>query len=360
MRSAPWLNIDLEKLGQNATKMAALCRAHGVEPTFVTKGFCARPNVIRVVRDCGIAHFADSRLRNIRAAKAVMPDLDFLLIRVPMLSEADAVVAWADCSLQSQIEVIRAVSAAALRQGKVHKMILMLDVGDLREGVFGEEQLLEIAPQIQACAGVELVGVGTNVGCYGSILPSVENTEILVRYRDLLNDRFGFQIQTISGGATCTTLMLEEGRLPAGINALRIGEAILFGEDTNNNRYLTGFNTDAFILGAEVVELKRKPSVPIGMRGRDGFGNVAEYPDRGVRLRAICAVGKQDVAVGALTPLLPGAVLIGASSDHLIIDVEDCGGAVAVGTVLTFRCGYAAALVATTSAYVNVVDTRRS
>ena len=201
---------------------------------------------------------------------------------------------------------------------------------------------------------LELVGLGTNVGCYGSILPSVENTRVLVELRDFLNRKYGFHIKTLSGGSTCTLKLLEEGRLPAGINHLRVGEGLLYGEDTTGMRFLEGYHTDAFHFKAQVVELRRKPSVPIGEHGRDGKGELPEYPDRGVHLRAICAAGKQDVAWAALTPTLPGAEMIGASSDHLIVDVEGCGGRVRVGDWLDFRCGYMAVLDATTSAYVDV------
>ena len=153
------------------------------------------------------------------------------------------------------------------------------------------------------------MGLGTNVGCYGSILPSVANTEILVKLRDYLNAKYGLRITTLDRvfGATCVIRLLEEGKLHPAINHLRGGEAILYGEDTDGNRFLEGYHTDAFLFKAQVVELKRKPSVPIGERGRDCLGNTPEYPDRGVRLRAICAAGKQDVAWAALTPLLPGA-----------------------------------------------------
>ncbi|MBM6888287.1 alanine/ornithine racemase family PLP-dependent enzyme, partial [Pseudoflavonifractor phocaeensis] len=133
------------------------------------------------------------------------------------------------------------------------------------------------------------------------------------------------------------------------------GEVVLFGEDTTGSRFLEGCHHDAFTFRAQVVELRRKPSVPIGEHGRDGKGDTPEYPDRGVRLRAICAAGKQDVAWAALTPTLPGAWMIGASSDHLIVDVEDCGGQVRVGDWMEFRCGYMAVLDATTSAYVDIV-----
>ena len=351
---APILEIHTRKVTENARKLHAFCKAHGVELTFATKGFSALPQVIAAARAGGIESFADSRLKNIRAAKHAIPGLRYLLIRVPAIAEAEDVVRWADWSVQSQIEVIRAVSEAALRQGKVHPILLMVDVGDLREGVFGRKQLDEIAPQIKACAGVELVGIGTNVGCYGSVLPSVENTAVLVELRDYLNAAYGFSISVVSAGGTCALKLLEDGVMPAGVNQLRAGEAVLYGEDTTGNRFLEGYHQDAFLFKAQVVELRRKPSVPIGELGRDGKGDTPEYPDRGVRLRAIVAAGKQDVAWGALTPLLPGAQLIGASSDHMIIDVEDCAGQVSVGDWMAFRCGYMAVLDATTSAYVEI------
>ena len=351
---APILEIDTKKVTENVKKLHDFCARRGVELTFVTKGFSAWPEVIRAALAGGITSFADSRLKNIRAAKQAIPGLKYLLIRIPAIMEAEDVVRWADWSLQSQIEVIKAVSEAALRQGKIHPIILMIDVGDLREGVFGMEQLDEIVPQIKDCAGVELVGLGTNVGCYGSVLPSVENTAVLVELRDYLHKKYGFSISVLSAGGTCTLKLLEDGSMPAGINQLRVGEAVLYGEDTTGNRFLEGYHQDAFRFKAQVVELRRKPSVPIGELGRDGKGDTPEYPDRGVRLRAICAAGKQDVAWAALTPMLPGAEMIGASSDHLIVDVEDCGGQVQVGDWLTFRCGYMAVLDATTSAYVDV------
>lgn len=352
---APILEINTKKVTENAKRLGDFCTSKGVELVFATKGFSARPEVIRAAMAGGITSFADSRMKNIMAAKQAIPGLKYLLIRIPAILEAEEVVRWADWSLQSQIEVIRAVSEAALRQGKIHPIILMIDVGDLREGVFGREQLDEIVPQILACPGVKLVGLGTNVGCYGSVLPSVDNTAILVELRDYLNRTYGCSISVLSVGGTCALKLLEDGVMPAGINQLRVGEAILFGEDTTGNRFLEGYHHDAFLFKAQVVELRRKPSVPIGELGRDGKGDTPEYPDRGVRLRAICAAGKQDVAWAALTPTLPGAEMIGASSDHLIVDVEDCGGQVQVGDWLEFRCGYMAVLDATTSAYVDIV-----
>lgn len=349
---SPVLEIYTEKLTENARRLSAFCAANGRELVFATKGFCAHPEVIRAARAGGVHRFADSRMKNIIAAKQAVPDLHYQLIRIPAPDEAAEVVRWADVSVQSDLETIRLISDEAVRQGKVHPIILMLDVGDLREGVFGSEQLREIAPRIRECPGVELIGLGTNVGCYGSVLPSRENMGALVEARDFLNGTWGFSIRTLSAGGTCCLKLLEEGALPEGVNQIRAGEAVMCGEDTTGHRFLEGYHPDVFQLSAQVVELRRKPSVPIGELGRDGCGEQPVYPDRGVRLRAICALGKQDVDWGALTPLLPGAEIIGASSDHLIVDVEDCAGAVHPGDWLQFRCGYMAIMRAATSHYV--------
>ena len=205
---APILEINTNKVTENAKKLHDFCASKGVELVFATKGFSARPEVIRAAMAGGITSFADSRMKNIMAAKQAIPGLKYLLIRIPAILEAEEVVRWADWSLQSQIEVIRAVSEAALRQGKIHPIILMIDVGDLREGVFGREQLDEIVPQILACPGVKLVGLGTNVGCYGSVLPSVDNTAILVELRDYLNRTYGCSISVLSVGGTCALKLL--------------------------------------------------------------------------------------------------------------------------------------------------------
>ena len=351
---APVLEIHAGKLKNNAKLLKEQCSNWQIDPVFVTKGVCAYPGVIQAVQAGGINRFADSRMQNIIAAKREIPGLNYLLIRIPALDEAEEVVRWTDCSLQSQIETIRAVSEEALRQGKVHPIILMIDVGDLREGVWGYGQISEIAAQIRECHGVKLIGLGTNVGCYGSVLPSPENTRVLVDWRDFLNSAYGFQIMTISVGGTCSLKLLEDGTMPTEVNHIRVGEAILCGEDTTGNHRLSGFYWDAFRISAQVVELKRKPSVPVGELGRDCSGNQPSYPDRGIRLRAICARGKQDIDGAALTPFLSGAEIIGASSDHLIVDVEDCKEDIHPGDQLWFRCGYMAVLHAMTSSYVKV------
>ncbi len=356
--NAPFIEINLEKLKANAAKLKQQCDKNGIEIAFVTKGFCAEIQIIEVIKQMGIKLFADSRMKNIKRVKMELgqeaKDMKYLLIRIPMISEVQSVVAYADISVQSQMEVIKAVSEEALKQNKVHKIILMIDVGDLREGVMPEEAL-PMARQISVLKGVELIGIGTNVGCYGSIKPSVENTMILVDLKNKINHELGLSLHTISGGSTCTLALMEQGKLHQDINQLRIGEAILFGEDSTNGRFLEGFENDCFVLNAEVVELRDKPSMPIGEMGFDAFGQAPVYIDKGIMRRAIVAIGKQDVRVDALTPLLEGVEILGASSDHMILDVTNSTEEIYVGKLMSFRCAYTGVLSAMTSQYVEVV-----
>ena len=85
---APILEIDTRKIEENARKLHTFCALRGVELAFVTKGFSARPGVIRAARAGGVTRIADSRLKNIIAAKTAIPGLHYLLIRIPALVPA--------------------------------------------------------------------------------------------------------------------------------------------------------------------------------------------------------------------------------------------------------------------------------
>jgi len=103
---------------------------------------------------------------------------------------------------------------------------------------------------------------------------------------------------------------------------------------------------------AEVVEVARKPSVPIGDRGQNAFGETCEFEDRGVRLRAILNLGRQDVVVDGIEPEMKGITVLGGSSDHLILDVEEAEREVKLGDELAFYPSYGALLALATSPYV--------
>ncbi|AYO31042.1 MAG: ornithine racemase [Thermoanaerobacteraceae bacterium] len=346
----PLVEIYIEKIRHNAGYLVDFCSKHNIEVMGVSKGVCAMTPVVNAMLQAGIKKLGDSRIQNIISMRQNSLNCPIYLIRIPMLSEVAEVVRWADGSLNSEIDVIKALSQESVIQGKKHRVILMVDVGDLREGVMPED-VLDMVGKILGLPGVEFEGLGTNLGCYGGILASYENTKVLVDLAGDIEKRYGIKVKTLSGGNTATLKLLEKGGLAPGINQFRIGEAILLGTDVTNFRKVPGTLQDTMVLKTEVIEVKVKPSSPIGEIGRDAFGNIPVFVDKGPMKRAIVALGKQDCRIEGLTPVDETMEILGGSSDHLLVDVTNSRN-IQVGSIIQFRMSYGAMLSLMTSEYV--------
>lgn len=351
MQECPVLEVDLNKIAVNAGRVVNKCHAKGIQVVGVTKGFSAMHQIVAALLAGGVEELADARMENIVELRKRNFHNPITLLRIPRLSDVDNVVQYADTSINSEIAVIKALSEAAVRAGKMHNILLMVDVGDLREGVL-KENVLDTVARISGLPGVELIGLGTNMGCFGGILPSVRNLGILSVLGHAVERRLGHGLEVISGGGTSSLLLVENDSIPAGINQLRIGEGILLGTDTTNSRSIPWLYQDAFCLRAEVIEVKEKPSVPIGEIGKDAFGHVPQFIDRGIRKRAIVALGKQDVYIEGIFPLAEKVKILGASSDHTILDITDAGQKIVLGDEIRFGLTYPGLLSASDSRYV--------
>ena len=347
----PYVGIDLDKIEHNARSIVALCRAHGLAVTGVTKGTCGHPAVARAMLRGGVSSLGESRMENVARLRDAGVRAPMLLLRLPPLSEAQQVVDQVDVSLNSELAVLEALSEAARRRERVHDVIVMVDLGDLREGVWPDD-LLPFVRETLRMRGVRVAGLGTNLGCYGGVVPSEENMGRLVEHAREIEAACGIALAWISGGSSNLLPLLAAGRLPARINHARIGEAILLGRETTGRRPWPGTWQDAFRLHAEVIEEKEKPSLPIGERGADAFGRRPRFEDRGERERALVNVGREDVDVEGIAPVDPRLAVLGASSDYLIVDVTEARGAVRVGDEMVFSLDYAALLATMTSHYV--------
>ncbi len=347
----PRIIADLDRLRENMERMVALCHAHGLSAALVTKCVCADARIAAVMAETDVDFLADSRVENLARLPQNKPRY---LLRVAQPSEVEDVVRHAEISQQSEPYTVRLLGEAAARQGKQHKVVLMVDMGDLREGVFfrDTEAIHALAEAVIACPALTLYGVGVNMTCFGGVLPSEENLSGLVRIAEELRQRYGLPIPFVSGGNSSALTMLREGTIPKGITNLRIGEGYLLGNDTGALVPMEGFHTDCFTLEAQLVEVKRKPSKPIGDCGANAFGEKVEFPDRGEMLRGICAIGRQDIVPGGLLPHDARIEILGASSDHLIVNLTDAPG-YKVGDVLSFNVDYGALLHAYTGSYVS-------
>jgi predicted amino acid racemase len=348
----PCVTIDLRIIERNARAVVERCHAAGINVFGVTKGTCGMPQVAQAMLRAGVGGLAESRLENIMRLRAAGIGAKMMLMRLPALSQADDVVRHADISLNSELSVIAALSRAAEAGAAVHEIILMVDLGDLREGIWPDD-LMAMVEEIVELPGVKIVGLGTNLNCLGGIVPTEENLGQLVRHADAVRQRFGLALPYVSGGNSGSLPLLLAGGMPPGINQLRIGEAMLQGgRDTFYDQPWTALDRSAFTLSAELLELKIKPSLPIGRAGVDAFGRTPQFVCKGDRLRGILNVGLQDINAESLFPLVPGVVVEGASSDHLVVDLHDMKPAPTVGDRIEFRLGYGSLLKVMTSEYV--------
>ncbi|MDD3401217.1 MAG: alanine racemase [Eubacteriales bacterium] len=342
----PALIVDNNKLKHNIDTVVGWCHARGIACFVVTKVVCAVPEVVSIIENSEADGFADSRVENLSSIDTCK---DKMMLRIGTTD-----VRCANISLQSEITFIDELQAAAHEQNLCHKVILMIDLGDLREGIFYKDRakILAAARRIAESENLELYGIGTNLTCYGAILPDSRNLGELVAIAQWLRKELNEPIPIISGGNSSSVDMLLRDELPLGINNLRIGECIMLGQDTARCVHIPELYDDAFILRARLIEVQEKPSKPIGTAYKNAFGEEVSYQDKGEMLRGILAVGRQDVCPDGLIPIDPNVTILGGSSDHLLVDLTQAE--YATGDTIDFRLTYGALLMLSTSKYVQL------
>lgn len=345
----PKLIIDTDKMIKNARHMSAL-KGTNRSLTLVTKLLAGNLEIVRKITDAtDIKNIADANVDNL-ALYRELPVMTWL-IREPMLCEVQSVVRYADVSFNSEADTVEQLNREAKKQGKIHKVILTYELGDLREGC-GKDELFALITVCRRLDNIEIYGIGANLSCYGAIVPSDDNMRELKELAEEIEERFHFRPEVISGANTSSMPMLTAGRLPEEINNMRIGEAILCGYNTAFSEPLTDFEKDTFILQAQIVEIKNKPSLPRGECLVDAAGEKPVFEDRGIRRRALIAIGNQDINVRGIQPKDEDIDVLGGSSDYTIVDVTDSARNYQVGDVLEFNMRYMAILKAMMSKFV--------
>ena len=348
---APHVTIDTGKLEHNARTITRTCAKFGIQVTGVTKGTCGSPDAARAMLRGGVTSVGESRLENIARLRSAGVDAVHMLLRTPSLSRVHEVVERVDISLNSESAVVAALSDAAQSRGLVHEIIVMVDLGDLREGVWPDD-LVPFVRDIIGLPGIRIVGLGTNLSCYAGVIPSRENMEQLVEHAREIESVFELELDLISGGNSSSLPLIASGDMPRRVNHARIGEAILLGVETVRRTPWPDTHQDAFVLHAEIIELKAKPSVPIGATGEDAFGARPRFDDRGDIIRAILNIGREDIEPDGVKPFEAKTRVLGATSDALIVDVTAVADSLRVGDTMVFGLNYPALLAVMSSEYV--------
>lgn len=350
----PRLEIYPDRISENIRYILKMCHDHGAQVACVSKVLCAHPALLDAFVNNGADMLADSRTQNLKLIAELHPQIPRLLLRPPALGGAADVIRYADYSLHSSFETLKQLSQAAEGSSNPHQVILMVDVGDLREGVW-PDQVVSLVTAAAGLPHLEIAGLGTNLACYGGVIPTPENMGILINCRDACRAATGLPLDVLSGGNSANLPLLASGGMPPEINHFRIGEAMILGRNVLDRSPLHGTRQDGLRVVAEVIELENKPSIPIGPRGQDAFGDQVEFIDRGIRQRALLNLGRQDVEIEGLMPEDEGIIVLGGSSDHLVLDVSDAHTSLKLGDEVGFIPSYSALLAASTSPYVEKV-----
>jgi len=351
----PRLEIQLEAIRHNATVLVERLGQRGIRVVGVTKAVMAWPAVARVLVASGVAGLSDSRLENLERLRQDGHTVPLMMIRSPMLSQVDAAVHACDISLNTELAVLQALSAAATRYERPHTVVLMVELGDLREGI-AVNDIVEMARCVTRLPGLVLAGIGTNLACQSGVVPDQNKMDELSGLADAVETACGLTLDTVSGGNSANLGWALSSADVGRVNQLRLGEAILLGVDPLTRTPIAGLRQDAFRLIAEVIEVKTKPAQPWGEMGQSAFGPLEAVARSSTAAetscRAILAIGRQDIDPDGLSA--PACIVIrGASSDHLVI--EDADERVMVGDELSFGLDYGSLLRAATSPFVTKV-----
>ncbi len=358
MTGNPSLLIDLQKITENTRVIVQKCALHNINVVAVTKSVCGDPGVGRAMLEGGAVALADARIKNIKRLRREGVRENLMLLRSPMISEIEDVVKYSSMSLNSEPEVLSRLSECASEHGIRHKVIIMIDVGEIREGILPAD-IFKVGEQIKNLKGIRIIGAGTNLACYSGVRPTNENMNLLLQTALELEGILGYRLKVISGGNSSSLEVIGSGAIPNGINQLRIGESILLGRYISNGEPIPGAHQDAVTLTAELIEMKEKPSLPVGETGKNVFGESVTAKELQIHYRGIAALGRQDVPPDSVFPASQGKKVhidvIGATSDHMVLDFGEDARTYGVGSEIRFNLDYPGLLASMTSPYVNKV-----
>ncbi|MFT4535831.1 MAG: putative amino acid racemase [Saprospiraceae bacterium] len=321
------LIISTTKIQNNIKYLSAFFKSKNINWSLITKVFSGDKEFLKNVltNDVikSIDSVGDSRLTSLKNLKAVNPGMRTIYIKPPAEMYADEVIKYADISLNSSFTTIKALNEAAKKANKVHQIIIMIELGDLREGVKRSE-LMMFYEKIFKFSNIEIIGIGSNLGCMYGIEPTYDKLLQLSLYKELISAKFKKELKYISGGTSITLPLIENDLVPKDVNHFRVGEAIFFGVSPLYNKQFKELSTDTFAFTANIIELDEKLIVPDGVISDANIGHVADYDKediKGTSMKAILDFGLLDVNEKDLEFMDDELDYVGITSDMIVIDL---------------------------------------
>lgn len=351
------IKLYKDRLKHNYDFLDQLFKKHEKDWAVVTKLLCGNEDYLKEVLKLGVEEVCDSRLSNLQKIKEMNPEVQTVYIKPPPKRSIERVVKYADVTFNSESETIRLLSEEAQRQGKTHKITIMIELGDLREGIMGDH-LMDFYKKIFDLPNIKIVAIGTNLNCLHGVLPSQDKLIILSLYEQLIEASFGENIPWITAGTSVTLPLLFQKQVPKAVNHFRIGETLYFGNNLVTDEPIEGMKTDVFELYSEILEITEKPTVPIGELAATPSGEVGEIDETEygkTAYRAIIDIGLLDISPKYLIPDDPGLTVVNASSDLLVVDLGQVWDNYKVGDLISFKLKYMGALSLLNSDYIDKI-----
>ena len=349
-----FLTMNTGKLKDNFDYLNTLFKNHHIQWTVVSKLLSGHKDYLTELLKLGITQLSDSRISNIKILKGIQPDIETIFIKPPAKRSLKNVIKYADISMNTEIRTIQLLSEEAKRQNKIHKIMIMIELGELREGVM-RDKFIDFFQKTFSLDNIEVAGIGTNLSCLYGVLPTKDKLIQLSLYKQLIEAKFNVKIPYVSGGSSVTIPLLQQGLLPKGLNHFRVGESLFMGTDVYNDKPLEGLHTDVFQLYAEIIELTKKPRVPSGQMGTNVEGEAYDFNEDDIgetSYRAIIDLGLLDVEESHIMSVDKKIKIVGASSDMIVLDLGENHQGYKVGDLVKFQLDYMGMLRVMNSRYI--------
>lgn len=349
-----YIVLNREKLVYNFTFLNKLFKKHKIEWAVVSKILCGNKAYIKEVIDLGIKQICDSRVSNLKVIKDIDPRVETIYIKPPAKRSLKNIIKYADISINTEFATIKLLNEEAKKANKTHKIMIMIEMGELREGVMWDE-FIDFYESVFNLSNIEVVGIGTNLSCLYGVLPNQDKLIQLSLYEQLIEAKFNKNIPYVSGGSSVTIPLIFKGLLPRSVNHFRVGETLFLGTDVYNDSTIRNMEHNVFQLFAEIIELSEKPMVPSGEMGTNVEGNEYDFDDSDIgksSYRAILDIGLLDVEEKHIQPKDNDIEIAGSSSDMIVLDVGKNPKNYKVGDLIEFSLDYMGTLTVLNSKYI--------
>lgn len=350
-----YIEMYAERLKHNYEFLDNLFKKNNKDWGVVSKLLCGNRQYLKVLLDLGVSEIHDSRISNLKTIKSINPQIQTVYIKPPSTRVIRSLVTYADVSFNTELRTIKLISEEAVKQNRLHKIIIMIEMGDLREGVMGDE-LIDFYGSIFKLPNIEVIGLGSNFNCLSGVMPSHDKLIQLSLYKQLIEAKFLKKIKWVSGGSSIMIPLLMKKMVPSGNSHFRIGETLFLGNNLVNGKPIKGMKTEVFMLFAQIIELHEKPKVPIGEMGTNVAGDSLEIDEADfgkTSFRAILDIGLLDIDIKNLVPTDKSIEFLGASSDMIVIDLGKNRKNYKVGDFIRFKLKYLGVLSILNSNYID-------